>query len=95
MPLPSQAPDECAHCGSEIPRQAKACPECGADERTGWREKSVYDGLDLPEEVFEDADSDGGQRPPNTARVNGVAWYWWVVGTVLVVLLAASMLGLG
>lgn len=94
MPLPSQPPDECAHCGAEIPRTAKACPECGADERTGWREKSVYDGLNLPDEVFEDEASDGDRRPLNTARVNGVAWYWWLVGIILLVLLAGSMVGL-
>jgi len=42
-------PDECANCGAAIPRHARACPECGADEGTGWREQSIYDGLDLPE----------------------------------------------
>jgi hypothetical protein len=94
MPLPSQPPDECAHCGAEIPRHAKACPECGADELTGWREKSVYDGLNLPDEALEDEASDRSGRPPATARVNGVAWYWWLVGIVLLVLLAGSMLGL-
>ncbi|MEI6862071.1 MAG: zinc-ribbon domain-containing protein, partial [Verrucomicrobiota bacterium] len=42
-------PDVCANCGADIPRSAYACPECGADERTGWRETSPEDGLDLPE----------------------------------------------
>jgi predicted nucleic acid-binding Zn ribbon protein len=44
------APTECAICGAEIPRNAHACPECGADEQTGWREQSLYDGLDLPDD---------------------------------------------
>jgi hypothetical protein len=26
----------CAHCGAEVRATAKACPECGSDERTGW-----------------------------------------------------------
>ncbi|MDO8544144.1 MAG: zinc ribbon domain-containing protein [Opitutaceae bacterium] len=38
MPEFRRPPEECANCGAEIPRGAKACPECGADERTGWRE---------------------------------------------------------
>lgn len=42
------APEECAQCGAPIPPRARACPDCGADERTGWREASIYDGLDLP-----------------------------------------------
>ena len=46
MPRP---PSHCAICGTEISPNARACPECGADERTGWREQDPYDGLDLPE----------------------------------------------
>jgi len=95
MPLPVQPPDECAHCGAAIPRQAKACPDCGADERTGWRETDPYDGIDLPTEVFEDESApDENRSCPPAPRVNGVAWYWWTVGVVLLVLLAASFLGL-
>lgn len=94
--MPLQPPDECAHCGAAIPRQAKACPDCGADERTGWREADPYDGIDLPGEVFEDESTTDGTRPDAPVpRVNGVAWYWWTVGVVLLVLLAASLLGLG
>lgn len=88
-------PEECAQCGAAIPRHAKACPECGADERTGWRETSLYDGLDLPGEAWRtDATDRAEARRPNPRRVNGVAWYWWLVGAVLIVLLAASWLRL-
>jgi predicted nucleic acid-binding Zn ribbon protein len=45
-----RAPFSCANCGSDIPPHAHACPECGADERTGWAEQDIYDGLDLPED---------------------------------------------
>ena len=85
-------PAECANCGAAIPRNAKACPECGADERTGWRETSVYDDLDLPESAWsEDEPSETGRSTP---RVNGVPWYWWCVGAVLVALLAGGLTGL-
>jgi len=83
-------PDECAQCGVEIPRQARACPECGADERTGWREMSVYDGLDLPPESFEE----GSEKPARRDReraVNGLAWYWWVVAVALLTLVATGV----
>jgi hypothetical protein len=83
-------PEECANCGAAIPRNTKACPECGADERTGWREQSVYDGLDLPAEAFERDDDKTASR--RATRVNGVPWYWWCVGIVLVVLLAIGAL---
>jgi len=90
-------PEECANCGAPIPHGAKACPECGADERTGWRENDAtrYDGLDLPEEAF--ADDDKAKSGPNRKRerpVSGVAWYWWCVGIALVVVLVLGGLRL-
>lgn len=80
-------PAECAVCGAAIPRRARACPECGADERTGWREQSIYDGLDLPDE--ETPDRDRG-RP----GAQGPAWYWLVAGVVTLVALIFLVLGL-
>ncbi len=38
-------PDVCPNCGAEVPPSAKACPECGSDEKTGWSEKARYDHL--------------------------------------------------
>lgn len=29
-------PFDCQHCGAMVPAGAAACPECGADEQTGW-----------------------------------------------------------
>lgn len=74
-------PFECPVCGEEVPPGAKACPGCGADERTGWDEDAArYDGLDLPDEAFEE----GETRKAATAP--GRAWFWPVV--VLFVLAA-------
>lgn len=99
MPDPRRLPppSECANCGAAVPRHAKACPECGADERTGWRETDAtrYDGLDLPEDAFADDHSgtESSRRKP-TPRVNGVPWYWWLVGVLLLISLVAWALGL-
>ena len=89
-PLPP--PAECAQCGADIPRKARACPECGADERTGWRETSPYDGIDLPESAFDD--DEGAGKPAARRPVNGVAWHWWAVGLLLLLVLGLSALGL-
>lgn len=72
-------PSECAQCGADIPPRALACPECGADERTGWRETSIYDGLDLPDLEDSPAPSRGGLR-----------WYWMFAAALV---LAALILG--
>lgn len=94
MPDPQPPPSECANCGAALPRTARACPECGADERTGWREPSIYDGLDLPEAAS--AEPAGGHPERSTGRpsatVNGLAWYWWVAGIALLVLFVAVVL---
>lgn len=48
-------PSECPVCGEAVPRGTRACPGCGADERSGWNEEAArYDGLDLPDEAFDD-----------------------------------------
>jgi len=53
-------PEVCPVCGEEVPRNALACRECGADHESGWREDAfVYDGLNLPEDPDdEDFDCD-------------------------------------
>ena len=38
----------CPNCSAEVPVKSLSCPECGSDEKTGWSEDTMYDGLDLP-----------------------------------------------
>jgi hypothetical protein len=82
------APEICPNCGAEVPRSAKACPECGSDEQTGWSEEARTDGLDLPDENFnydEFVENEfGGARP----RLRGITWFWWII----VALLASAFL---
>ena len=88
MPRDPAPPAECAQCGADIPPRARACPECGADERTGWREQSIYDGLDLPEP---DTDASATSSP---RRSGHLAWYWVVTFVALLLLLVLAALGL-
>lgn len=80
-------PAECANCGASIPRGARACPECGADERTGWRETSIYDGLELPGD-------DDETSAPSRRSVNGLAWYWWAAGVLILLAFGLGVLAL-
>jgi hypothetical protein len=84
---PIEPPAECAICGADVPRNARACPECGADERTGWREQSIYDGLDLP-------DDDAGSDPSATRHHTGLPWYWALAGLLTLAALVILVLGL-
>jgi hypothetical protein len=82
-------PPVCPNCGSHIPRKAKCCPECGADDKTGWSEESYAPDPELPDEKF-DYDEfvrnefGGG---PGGMKVRGISWGWWIVGLVLVLLI--------
>ncbi|MDR0306327.1 MAG: zinc ribbon domain-containing protein [Chitinispirillales bacterium] len=38
----------CPCCGESVPADARACPSCGSDERTGWSQNTYLDGIDLP-----------------------------------------------
>jgi hypothetical protein len=68
-------PAECPVCGAAVPRNARACPGCGADERSGWNEEATrYDALDLPDSAFED------ESPAQPRRAPG--WLWPLVGLV-------------
>jgi len=84
-------PAHCAVCGSEIAATASACPECGADERTGWREQDPSDGLDLPDEVF---DHDAYiERESNGVPRQGSPLFWWVVSLLVLALVGWLVLG--
>jgi predicted nucleic acid-binding Zn ribbon protein len=82
-------PETCANCGAAIPPNARACPGCGADERTGWAEQDIYDGLDLPEDE-ETQERDNRSRQ----KREGHRWFWLYVAIVLLLLLALTALGL-
>lgn len=71
------SPSECPVCGAAVPRDARACPECGADERSGWNEDDTrYDGLDLPVEAFDDE----RPAPPRRTPRSGLHPLWIAAG---------------
>ena len=81
-------PEVCPVCGEDVPRDVRACPECGADHNSGWREDvDTYDGVDLPQHDFNYDDfvkqEFGSQAKP--ARLKTI---WWIVGIALIVAFA-------
>ncbi len=73
----------CPVCGAGVPAKAKACPECGSDEKTGWSENTVYDGTGIEEPEDFDYDEylkkEFGQQPVRSRW----EWFWWVVAVVV------------
>jgi hypothetical protein len=84
MPREFVPPTECPVCGDPVSRGAKACPGCGADERSGWDDEATrYDGLDLPDEAFVD------EEPPVSVHRKPRDWTW--VALAVLVLFAVTM----
>lgn len=78
-------PENCPVCGEAVPRGARACPGCGADERAGWDEEATrHDGLDLPDEAFAE------ERPAAARRGPGPDRFWLVVAVVLLAALLVT-----
>jgi uncharacterized membrane protein YvbJ len=81
-----QPPEVCPVCGEDVPRGVLACPECGADHKSGWKEAGdVYDGLDLPGDEF-DYDNFVQQEFGSRSRLKAV---WWITAVLLLIFLVA------
>lgn len=89
-----RAPAECAVCGAAIPPRAAACPACGADERTGWRDADPYDGLDLPDHAFTDNDDPPASASRRNHPPTGLLWYWYATSLLALLCLLFAVLGL-
>jgi uncharacterized membrane protein YvbJ len=80
-----EPPKICPVCGEDVPRGSLACPECGADHNSGWKEDAeTYDGLDLPDDDFDhdefvQREFGSGVKPP------GIKTIWWITGIIVLV----------
>ena len=78
-----KAPEVCPVCGEDVPRKALACPECGADHNSGWRENAGLDdgagvddgGFDYDEFIREEFGS--GVKP------RGISTIWWITAALV------------
>jgi hypothetical protein len=85
-----RSPETCSNCGAGVPANAKACPECGSDESTGWSDETHVDGLDLPEENFdydEFVDREFGNKKD---LPRGVSRFWWIVAIILLLVFTGA-----
>lgn len=78
------APEICPNCGAEVPPTAKACPECGSDENTGWSEDADRDRLGLPEEKFDYDDFVKREFDGEQPKRHGPHWLWWLIALLLI-----------
>ena len=68
----------CPNCGAEVPAKAKACPECGSDEKTGWSDKTIYDGTGIEDPDEFDYDDLKRREFGGGTRRSRREWLWWL-----------------
>jgi uncharacterized membrane protein YvbJ len=86
-------PEICPNCGAELPPKAKACPECGSDETTGWAEDAETGNLDLPDQEFNYDDFVQREFGAKKPVPRGIHWGWWVVAIFLVIVFLVFAVG--
>src|SRR2546421_13034299 len=78
-------PEVCPSCGEDVPRNALACPECGADHNSGWREDAdTYDAVDLPDEDF-NYDKFVQQEFGSSAKPRAIKTIWWITALLIII----------
>jgi hypothetical protein len=82
-------PEICPNCGAEVPPNAAACPECGADEQTGWSDRATAQRLGLPDDEFnydEFIQEEFGPSQTSKTRPRGIGWLWWIIAIILILI---------
>jgi len=75
-------PAFCPNCGEAVPEDSAACPECGADDETGWSDDTTAQGLGIPDDEFDYndfVDREFGEEKREVMPA-GLHWFWWLVG---------------
>ena len=92
---PRPTPEVCPVCGEDVPPRSLACPECGADHNSGWREDAAaYDGVDLGKDEFnyeEFVREEFGTSP----KPRGISFVWWLTAIVLLAALTVLWVFVG
>jgi len=76
----------------DVPPRALACPECGSDHSTGWKDYGYNGGnTDSPEDEF-DYDEAFKKEFGSEVVPHGVKPIWWITGAVLLVLVVVGII---
>ena len=88
MPGKLRPPKICPVCGEDVPRNALACPECGADHNSGWREGAeTYDAVDIPDEDFNY--DEFVRQEFGSGRKSAIKPIWWITALILLAVFIA------
>jgi uncharacterized membrane protein YvbJ len=78
-------PDICPQCGAVVPERAKACPECGSCEETGWSESAKCDALGIPDESFDYNEFVENEFGAKKSGTQGPSILWKIVAVIVLI----------
>lgn len=85
-PKRQQPPAVCPVCGEDVPPTALACPECGADHNSGWREDAAtYDGVNVEDDF--DYEEFTQREFGSSVKPTGIRPVWWITAIVALALM--------
>ncbi len=75
----------CPNCGEVFSADRLACPECGSDENTGWKdsEEIAYQSVDIPDFYEDPNESSPGFSPMAMTAIAVLALLAFVLVLVL------------
>jgi RNA polymerase subunit RPABC4/transcription elongation factor Spt4 len=76
----------CPVCGATVPTKARACPECGSDEKTGWSDRTIYDGTGIEDPDEFDYENWKRRELGGVSRKSVIKWVWLLVAVLLFIL---------
>jgi hypothetical protein len=81
------APEYCPNCSAPVPPRARACPECGADEKTGWSQAAEEDPLNLESDDFDYEEFSAREfgTPSRAGKKPKAKPLWWLVALILLI----------
>jgi len=85
-------PEVCPNCGANVPRNAKSCPGCGSDEKTGWSDSAYADNLGIPDENFNYENFVQEEFGSRSLKPRGLHWVWWLTAVILILLFLIFLL---
>lgn len=85
--MKKRAPEVCPVCGEDVPPNALACPECGADHESGWRLDA--ESIDATGDADFDYDEFAQREFGDSAKPHGIHPVWWISAIVLLLAFAA------
>ncbi len=80
-------PEICPVCHEDVPGHALACPECGADHNSGWREDA--DNYQIAATEDDEFDYENFVREEFGSRIKpaGIKTVWWITAILVAIAL--------